>query len=62
MAASIDLATCARLGFWVCENAKALNRAVSGPSAFDLGIELKNVILVVSRFCEFLHSQSQNRI
>ena len=61
-----------RFGSWPCKNAKALNRyrrsysskTVSGiqfESAFDLEIELKNVILVAFRFFVFLHSQGHNR-
>jgi hypothetical protein len=54
------------LGSWLCENAKTLNRdrrshsskAASGlqfASAFNLEIELKNVILVAFRLFAFLH-------
>src|ERR1700694_1721751 len=61
-----------RLGSWLCENAKALNRykrsysskTVSGiqfENTFDLEIELKNVILVAFQFFAFSHSQGQFR-
>jgi len=59
-------------GSWLCENAKTLNRdrrsyssktalGLQFESAFNLEIELKNVILVAFRLFEFLHSKGQNR-
>ena len=57
-------------GSWLCKNAKTLNRdrrSYSSKTAlvaqlasdFNLEVELKNIILVVFRFFEFLHSQGQ---
>jgi hypothetical protein len=57
-------------GSWLCENGKTLNddrRSYSSKTvlglqlafAFNLRIELKNVILVVLRFFAFSHSQGQ---
>src|SRR5882672_11860968 len=57
---------------WLCENAKTLNRdrrsyssktalGLQFESAFNLEIELKNVILVAFRLFAFLHSQGQIR-
>src|SRR5258705_2549213 len=61
-----------RCGSWLCENAKTLNRdrrsyssktalGLQFESAFNLVIELKNVILVAFRLFAFLHSQGQTR-
>src|SRR5258705_11114239 len=61
-----------RCGSWLCENAKTLNRdrrsyssktalGLQFESAFNLEIELKNVILVAFRLFAFLHSQGQIR-
>src|SRR5258705_2058496 len=61
-----------RCGSWLCENAKTLNRdrrsyssktalGLQFESAFNLEIELKNVILAAFRLFAFLHSQGQTR-
>src|SRR4029434_10988365 len=57
-----------RLGSWLCENAKTLNRdrrsyssktvlVAQRASGFNLEIELKNIILRRVSIFEFLHSQ-----
>ena len=59
-----------RLGSWLCENAKTLNRdrrscssktvlVAQRASGFNLEIELKNIILRRVSIFEFLHSQGQ---
>jgi hypothetical protein len=61
-----------RSGSWLCKNAKTLNRdrrnyssktalVAQLASEFNLEVELKNIIPVVFRFFEFLHSQGQKR-
>jgi len=61
-----------RLGSWLCENAKTLNRnrrscssktvlVAQRASGFNLEIELKNIILRRVSIFEFLHSQGQAR-
>ena len=61
-----------RLGSWLCENAKTLNRdrrsyssktvlVAQRASGFNLEIELKNIILRRVSIFEFLHSQGQTR-
>jgi hypothetical protein len=55
-------------GSWLCENAKTLNRdgrsyssktvlVAQRASGFNLGIELKNIILRCVSISEFLHNQ-----
>jgi hypothetical protein len=59
-----------RVGSWLCENAKTLNRdrrsyssktalVAQLASEFNLEVELKNIILTAFRVFEFLHSQGQ---
>ena len=59
-----------RLGSWLCENAKTLNRdrrtcssktvlVAQRASGFNLEIDLKNIILRRVSIFEFLHSQGQ---
>src|SRR6185295_8656116 len=59
-----------RLGSWLCENAKTLNRdgrsyssktvlVAQRVSGFNLEVELKNIILRRVSIFEFLHSQGQ---
>src|SRR6266404_6508608 len=61
-----------RIGSWLCENAKTLNRnrrsyssktvlVAQRASGFNLEIELKNIILRHVSIFEFLHSQGQSR-
>jgi hypothetical protein len=61
-----------RLGSWLCENAKTLNRdrrsyssktvlVAQQASGFNLEIELKNIILRRVSIFEFLHSQGHFR-
>jgi len=61
-----------RLGSWLYENAKTLNRdrrsyssktvlVAQQASGFNLEIELKNIILRRVSIFEFLHSQGQIR-
>src|SRR6266511_424142 len=61
-----------RLGSWLCENAKTLNRdrrtcssktvlVAQRASGFNLEIELKNIILRRVSIFEFLHSQGHSR-
>src|SRR4029434_3492128 len=61
-----------RLGSWLCENAKTLNRdrrsyssktvlVAQQASGFNLEIELKNIILRRVSIFEFLHSQGQTQ-
>src|SRR5437899_7678969 len=61
-----------RVGSWLSENAKTLNRdrtsyssktvlVAQRASGFNLEIELKNIILRRVSIFEFLHSQGQNR-
>jgi hypothetical protein len=61
-----------RLGSWLCENAKTLNRdrrsyssktvlVAQRASGFNLEIELKNIILRRVSIFEFSHSQGQKR-
>ena len=61
-----------RVGSWLCENAKTLNRnrrsyssktvlVAQRASGFNLEIELKNIILRRVSIFEFLHSQGQTR-
>src|SRR5882724_8503895 len=60
-----------RSGSWLCENAKTLNRdrrnyssktalGLQFESAFNLEIELKNVILVAFRLFAFLDSRGRH--
>jgi hypothetical protein len=59
-----------RIGSWLCENAKTLNRdrrtcssktvlVAQRASGFNLEIDLKNIILRRVSIFEFLHSQGQ---
>jgi hypothetical protein len=61
-----------RLGSWLCENAKTLNRdrrsyssktalGLQFASAFNLEIKLEDVILVAFRLFAFSHSQGQKQ-
>src|SRR6266404_2865299 len=61
-----------RIGSWLCENAKTLNRnrrsyssktvlVAQRASGFDLEIELKNIILRRVSIFEFSHSQGQTQ-
>src|SRR6185436_13882244 len=61
-----------RLGSWLCENAKTLNRdrrtcssktvlVAQRASGFNLEIDLKNIILRRVSIFEFLHSQGHSR-
>jgi hypothetical protein len=61
-----------RLGSWLCENAKTLNRdrrtcssktvlVAQRASGFNLEIDLKNIILRRVSIFEFLHSQGRSR-
>jgi len=72
MAWEIQFPSAVRYGSWLCENAKTLNhdrRSYSSTivlvaqraSAFNLGMELKNIILRRVSIFEFLHSQGQTR-
>ena len=60
-----------RVGSWLCENAKTLNRdrrsyssktvlVAQQASGFNLEIELKNIILRRVSIFEFLHSQGHS--